>query len=60
MADELTTVHTELGNGTQFIRDDAAATGMNCAHYIGRIAALRFALEILQEVEDQMFGAKGE
>ena len=46
----------ELGSGAQIIRDDAAATGMNCAKYMGHIAGLELALKRMREVHDEMMG----
>lgn len=45
-----------LGSGSQIIRTDAGATGMNCVHYIGFIGALRGVLKYLQEVDDELHG----
>ena len=53
---QLTQVHSELGNGSQIIRDDAAATGMNCAKHIGKIAGLEAALALMKEVDKHMNG----
>jgi len=52
----LNDAYNELGSGTQVIRDDAGATGMNCARYIGFIAAMRGVLKYLQEVDDELHG----
>lgn len=62
IADELTAKHNELGNGTQIVRDDAAATGMNCARMIGAIAGLVTALNLVDRIEEEMSGkpSKGE
>ena len=56
LADRLSKVHRDLGSGTQLIRDDAAASGMNCAKYVGIISGLEQALEAMKEVEKDMSG----
>lgn len=52
--------HQTLASGSQIIRDDAAATGMNCARYIGLIEGLKTALDILKRIDAEMSGKKQE
>ncbi len=52
----LNEAYTILGSGTQIVQGDAGATGMNCAHYMGFIGALRGVLKYLQEVDDEING----
>ena len=52
----LNDAYTILGSGTQIVQGDASATGMQCAHYMGFIAALRGVLKYLQEVDDEING----
>ena len=47
---------SRLSNGTQIVVGDAAATGMNCARFIGHIAGLQYALNAMEMVEDELFG----
>lgn len=56
LADDLTDAHNALGNGSQIIREDAAATGMACANCIGKIQGLKLALARIQDVEDELAG----
>lgn len=56
IADELNARHTELGNGTQIVADDAAATGMRCARIMGAISSLKGVLELINQIEDEMSG----
>lgn len=55
IADALTQVHRDLGSGT-VLRPDAAATGMNCAGYVGEIKGLKRALDLMEKVNDHMNG----
>ncbi len=56
VVDALDGLHTDLGSGSQVIRDDAAATGMNCMRYIGSIQALKGMLKEIQSVDDEING----
>lgn len=56
IAEDLQRLHTELGNGSQMIADDAAASGMRCARQIGVIAGLKAALGHIQQINDEMSG----
>lgn len=58
--EDLNLMHNDLGSGTQMLRDDAAATGMNCARYIGVIQGLKLALERIKETDDEMNDRKPE
>lgn len=57
LAEELTRVHRDLGSGSQVIREDAAATGMNCVNYVGQIKGLQTALKIVDEVHRDLTGS---
>jgi hypothetical protein len=52
----LNETHTNLGSGTQIIREDAAATGMNMVKYVGMIAGLQAAVHLLGVVDDEING----
>lgn len=52
----LNETHTNLGSGTQVIREDAAATGMNMVRYVGLIAGLQATLRLIQVVDDEING----
>lgn len=56
IAEDLTARHTELGNGTQIVADDAAATGMRCARIMGAISSLKNVLTMIDQIEDEMSG----
>ena len=47
---------TELGNGTQIVADDAAATGMKAARHMGIIRGLNLALQLMEGVHKEMTG----
>jgi len=55
---DLNEAHTTLGSGTQIIREDAAATGMNCVKYMGIIDGLKTALARIKQVNDEIEGKK--
>lgn len=57
IADDLTRLHTELGNGSQ-IAADAATTGMKCVSYMGQIRAMERALGIIDDVNKDMTKGK--
>lgn len=46
----------DLGSASQLIRDDAAATGMNCAKYMGRIEGLEEARTLIAAVDEETTG----
>lgn len=52
----LNTAHRDLGSGSQIVRDDAAATGMACARYIGKIEGIKDARKLLLELHKEMNG----
>ena len=52
----LNETHTNLGKGTQVIREDAAATGMNMVRYVGMIYGLQVALEQIKITDDELNG----
>ena len=52
-ADQL---RADLGSGSQMIRDDAAATGMNCVKYIGLIGGLEQARKLLAQLDEELTG----
>lgn len=54
LTEDLTDAHNALGNGSQIIREDAAATGMACANCIGKIQGLKLALARIKTVEDEL------
>ena len=56
ISEDLQKTYQDLGSGTQIIRDNAAATGMACARYVGRIAGLQSALEYIKEINEDMSG----
>ncbi len=45
-----------LSNGSQIVSGDAAGTGLNCAKLIGHAHGLRYALNCIEDVEDELFG----
>lgn len=53
---ELQRAHEELGKGTQIVSGDAAATGMNCVRYMGRIQAFNDVLKLIEQIENEMSG----
>lgn len=53
---DLDKAHETLASGVLLNRDDAAASGMNCASVIGRIAGLKSARAYIQQVEDELMG----
>lgn len=55
IADDLTRLHRELGNGSQIV-PDAALSGMKCARYVGEIAGLERALKLIEHVNDKLTG----
>lgn len=52
----LNKAHRDLGSGSQILRDDAAATGMACARYVGKIEGIKDAMGLLLELHDEMNG----
>lgn len=56
ITDEIQTLHTELGNGSQIVADNPHATGMRCTRHVGMIAGLVAALNHIRTVEDEMSG----
>lgn len=58
IVEDLNALHKHLGNGSQIIRDDAAASGMNCARVIGKIEGLALALTRIEETADDLSGKK--
>ena len=56
LIDHLNEAHENLGSGSQIIRDDAAATGMNFARYAGMISGLQDAMKYTQDVDDEING----
>ena len=58
VTDDLSKAHNDLGSGTQIIRDDAAASGMNCARLVGKIEGLRIALRQIDLVDAELHGRK--
>lgn len=48
----------ELGNGAALVHDDAAATGMKCAHAIGHIQGLTAAISHIAAIEEEISGKK--
>jgi hypothetical protein len=56
LREDLTKAHNDLGSGAHLIREDAAATGMNCATSIGEIRGLKRALARIEEVVDELAG----
>lgn len=55
IAEDLTRLHTELGNGSQIV-PDAATTGMKCTGYMGEIKAMKRALDLIDHVNDKLTG----
>ena len=55
IADQLTTLHTELGSGTLIMKDETS-TALKCVRHMGVIAGLRSALEMIKQVEEEMSG----
>lgn len=56
ITEDLNRAHTELGNGSQIVADDASATGMKCAKHMGIILGLKSALTHIEQVNDEMNG----
>ena len=56
ISEHLQNTHRDLGSGTLLIREDAAASGMNCAEYIGKIKGLKIALNCMDEIDREMNG----
>lgn len=56
LVDILNETHTNLGKGTQVIREDAAATGMNMVRYVGMIYGLQVALKQIEITDDEING----
>jgi len=54
--DALDRYRRDLCSGTQINQSDAAATGMAFARYVGRIDGLGIALQLMQQVNDDMNG----
>lgn len=50
----LNDAHTKLGNGTQIVPNDATATGMNCARYVGEIKGLNDVLQLMRQIQSEM------
>jgi hypothetical protein len=59
IAQQISDLHTELGNGSAVLSNDAAATGMKCIRIIGKIEGLKSALIHIKQIEEEMSG-KGE
>ena len=57
LVEDLNAIHEQLGSGTQLVRDDASASGMNCARYVGKIDGLKLALIRIQETSDDLSGS---
>lgn len=55
IADQMTTLHNELGSGTLIMKDEAS-TALKCVRHMGVIAGLRSALEMIKQVEEDMSG----
>ena len=55
IADQLTTLHTELGSGTLIMKDEAS-TALKCVRHMGVIAGLKSALAAIEQVENEMSG----
>jgi hypothetical protein len=56
LTQDLQDAHTDLGSGSQIVRDDAAATGMACAKYMGLIDGFKTALVRIKQVNDELTG----
>ena len=56
LSEDLNDEHTKLGNGTQIVANDAAATGMKCAKAMGIIDGLKTALDRIKRVHEEMQG----
>lgn len=54
LVEDLNAIYEQLGSGTQLVRDDASASGMNCARFIGKIDGLKLALIRIQETSDDL------
>ena len=54
LVEDLNAIYEQLGSGTQLVRDDASASGMNCARYVGKIDGLKLALIRIQETSDDL------
>ena len=57
LVEDLNAIYEQLGSGTQLVRDDASASGMNCARYVGKIDGLKLALIRIQETSDDLSGS---
>ena len=55
IADQLTTLHTELGSGTLIMKDETS-TALKCVRHMGVIAGLKAALAAIEQVENEMSG----
>ena len=55
IADQLTTLHTELGSGTLIMKDETS-TALKCVRHMGVIAGLKSALAAIEQVENEMSG----
>jgi hypothetical protein len=56
LAEDLTAAHNALGSGSLIQREDAAATGMSCAGYMGEIRGLRRALQRIAHAQEELSG----
>ena len=57
LVEDLNAIYEQLGSGTPLVRDDASASGMNCARYVGKIDGLKLALIRIQETSDDLSGS---
>lgn len=48
----------EMGNGSQMVADDAAATGMRCAKVMGHIQGLTDAINHIRAIEEELSGKR--
>lgn len=55
IAEQLTTLHTELGSGTLIMKDETS-TALKCVRHMGVIAGLKSALAAIEQVENDMSG----
>jgi hypothetical protein len=54
---DLTRLHTELGNGSQILWDDAATSAMKCVSHMGQIKYAEHVLTtLMKHVNDRMNG----
>lgn len=57
LVEDLNAIYEQLGAGNQLIRDDASASGMNCARWIGKIDGLKLAITRVKETSDELSGS---